>query len=338
MGKKYSQLTREQRYQIAVLLDAEKKPSKIASILKMDRSTIYREIARNSTKGGRYSAGWANKAHIFRQWSHYSLTNHKKIKGWLERHICEKLYLRWSPEQISGRLKRERGISISHVAIYKYVAWDQGMSGSLHKYLRQYGHRRKAYKRPRKMPENWCKRVPMTKRPKSANERSRLGHWERDLVVSAKNKPGALLTIVDRKSRYTLMRKTPSKRSDDVYRATMAALSSRNVPCATITNDNGLEFQDHTKVTAEHGIPVFFTRAYCSWEKGTNENTNGLIRQFFPKKTVFNDFDDQSFIMVQNLLNLRPRKTLGYKTPFEVQFKKRFELFRKRISLYTRSV
>ena len=122
----------------------------------------------------------------------------------------------------------------------------------------------------------------MTARPKTANERTRLGHWERDLIVGAKK--SALLTIVDRKSRFTLIKKPSSKRPDDVYKATVAALSPRKMPRATITNDNGLEFQDHIKITAEQGIPVFFARAYCSWERGTNENTNGLIRQFFPKK------------------------------------------------------
>lgn len=341
----YHQLTREKRYQIRALLDADKSAPEIARILSCHRSTIYRELKRGSVQPRsapfgqqRYKPAWAHKAYLLRRSNLREWHPHVKIRGKLERKIREKLELAWSPEQISHRLKLENLPSVSHEAIYRYIAWDQRLGGKLYKCLRQYGHYRKRYGRKRRLRAPVAQRRPITERPAEANNREEIGHWERDLVIGQRRDCHSFLTLVDRKSRYTLIEPVASKRPSEILKATLLALKRARTKNKTMTNDNGLEFMDHLELTQKLSIPVFFARPYAAWERGTNENTNGLLRQYYPKRTSLANTPADEIRSVECAMNLRPRRVLGYLTPQEVHYGVRKKLFSQNPQLYIRNI
>lgn len=341
MRRKYRQLTRENRYQIRALLDAGKSADETALILQFHRSTIFRELKRGSVKARSahwgecaYKPGWAHKAYLLRRSNLREWHPHVKIKGRLEEKIREKLFLAWSPEQIANRLRLEKQTHVSHEAIYRYIAWDKRYGGDLYKCLRQYGHYRKRYGRVRRLRAPVANRTPISARPAEANFRTEFGHWERDLVIGKIKDKRALLTLVDRKSRYTLIEPVSSKKPEEILKATALALRQRGRISKTVTNDNGLEFMDHLELTKTLAVSVYFARPYAAWERGTNENTNGLLRQYYPKRKSLADVSQEELVAVENSLNLRPRRVLGYLTPKEMHFGKRERLFARKTSRY----
>lgn len=312
--KNYNQLNQIQRYQIGILKKAGNNQKEIAILLGVAPSTIGRELKRNKGKKGYRPKQAQIKAESRRQQARQTL----KMTPALIVLIEDMIVLDWSPEQISGTLKEEQDISISHERIYQHIWTDKLNGGSLHRHLRQGGKKRKQYasKDKRGQIRN---RVSIDDRPMIVSEKTRIGDWEIDTVIG-KNHQGALVTIVDRVSKLTLIKKVASKHADVVTEATITLLRPYLDKVLTITADNGKEFSGHEKIKAALDADVYFAHPYSSWERGLNENTNGLIRQYFTKGSSFEHIADKDVEGVMEKLNHRPRKTLNYKTPHSVFF------------------
>jgi len=233
-----------------------------------------------------------------------------------------------SPEQVSGLLKRNDDLHISHETIYKHLLTDIAKGGDLYKHLRFLHKKRKKRYGSQDRRGQIHERVSIDKRPAIVDAKRRIGDWEIDTIIGARHK-SALLTIVERKSKLTLIKKLTHKRADLVADAIFDLLAPYKRKVFTITSDNGKEFAYHKKISNRLKAAVYFAHPYHSWERGLNENTNGLIRQYFPKSMSFETITDNHVQMVMNRLNNRPRKTLGFKTPFQVFFqisqKKKFD-------------
>lgn len=308
--KKYHRLTLEKRYQIQALKASGLSLRQMSLILSVHPSTICRELKRNSLT---YSARKAQRRAVRRR---KYIRPKRKIRGDLKTKIDFLLMHQWSPDQISVCLKR-RGSLISHETIYRYVYREHLYSSERKLYLNL--RRQKRWRRSRQKLKNQknCasrpRQVSIHERPQVANQRLRIGDFERDLMLG---KNSRLLTIVDRKSKLTKIAKLENHAALDAHEQTLRLLEGLRVH--TITNDNGSEFSLHELTAQNLKAQVFFADPYCSWQRGTNENTNGLIRQYYPKGTDFNLVPDEEIKRVEDLLNNRPRKTLGYLTPNEV--------------------
>ena len=221
------------------------------------------------------------------------------------------MYSLWSPEQISGRLKKE-GISVSHEAIYQYAK-----KNGLQKNLRHGG---KKYKRKNTAKSGgYCipNRTDISERPKIVEEKGRIGDWEGDTLISH-GSHCALLILVDRHSKYTIIRKVGRKTSENLSTAIINSLKKEGLPIHTITFDNGSEFAEHQRILKKLKTNIYFARPYKSSDRGLNEHTNGLIRQFLPKKFDFKDVSEHNIKIIQNFLNFRPRKVLNFLAPVEL--------------------
>jgi len=309
----YHRLTQGERYQIESLLKSGLSVREVGRVLNRSPSTISRELSRNKGTRG-YNARKSNlRAKKVRSQIHPP----KKLQGLLAKRVQRLLGNQWSPEQISGRLRLE-GVKISHETIYQYIYVNYRCAGKLYFNLR----RRRKIRRSRNTTRNLKRsgkstdRTLIDQRPSVVDKRCRVGDFERDLVLGNPRTTN-LLTIVDRVSKLSKISRVGKINGYQVHRATIRLLEG--LPIKTITNDNGSEFSLHAITSASLGIPIYFNHPYCSWQRGTNENTNGLIRQYFPKGTDFGSVSDDTVKKVEDLLNHRPRKTLGYKTPFEVQ-------------------
>jgi IS30 family transposase len=226
----------------------------------------------------------------------------------------------WSPEQISGGLRRVQGIRISHEWIYQHIFANQRRGGDLSQHLRHLKKRKKRgriYDRRGKLPN--IKSIDL--RPKIVESRRRLGDWEVDTILG-KRKGQAIVTLVERKSRYTLLAKAESQSSAAVRNQICHLLLPLKGRVYTITSDHGKEFSEHEEIARRLELSFYFAHPYSAWERGPNENTNGLLRQYFPKYTSFEEISDAQLESVMDKLNHRPRKTLGYRTPYEVFFNK----------------
>lgn len=312
--KGYKQLTLGQRYQIEALKKAGKENKEIAVLVETSESTISRELKRNEGKGG-YCAVQAQERAEQRKREGKKPT---KLTAEVIQLITQGLRFDHSPQQVSGALKVAQGISVSHEWIYRYVKKERLNGGDLYMHLRQAGKRRKKYG-SKDTRGQLCNRVSIEQRPDIVDEKTRIGDWEIDTVIGQHHK-GALVTIVERKSRFTLIQKVESKHAEGVTTATVNLLTPYSDKVFTITADNGKEFAGHETIAKELNADVYFAHPYSSWERGLNENTNGLIRQYFPKGSSFQDITDQDIETVIYLLNHRPRKTLNYQTPHAVFF------------------
>ena len=288
-------------------------------MLARHHSTISREINRNQGMRG-YRPRQAQCKALARQLNkvHYRIT----LLLWQE--VERLLRLEWSPEQISQRLAKEQYIQISSVWIYHYVQNDKVLGGNLHKHLRCQKQRKKTYG-AKDLRGTMPGRKGLDRRPVGANNRSRLGHWEGDTIIG-KNHQGAALTLVDRKSRFTLIEPLGRRTAENTRKAIERSLGQYPEQAKSLTLDNGKEFTQHKQIEDSLSLPVFFARPYASWERGTNENTNGLIRQYLQKNRPLHDLTWNETKRVMDRLNHRPRKVLGYQTPFEVFFKTKTKL------------
>ena len=314
MQKSYHHVTRDIRSQIYALKATGTSLHKIATIVERDVSTISREIKRNT--GGRgYRFNQADEMAAERR-ENASRTP-KKLTPTLVAIIEEKILEDWSPDQISGRLKDDDIASISHEAIYQHIWEDKRTGGILYKHLRHKG--KKYNKRSAGTAGRGCipNRVDITERPQIVEEKARIGDWEGDTVISAVSKT-ALLTVVDRHSKFTRMKKLGRKTAKNVRSAMKKVMCSLPYPIHTVTYDNGMEFADHQGIATDLNAYCYFAAPYHSWERGLNEHTNGLIRQYLPKSVDFKDVTDDEIQAIEDRLNDRPRKILGYKTPREV--------------------
>ena len=312
----YTQLTRGQRYQINILLKAGHNQTRIAALVGCHKSTISRERQRNRGQKG-YRHHQANELAYDRQCQAY----HSRIAWQTWQQVERLLRQDWSPEQIAGRLKLEKQPTVSHEWIYLYVYADKRRGGTLHRHLRSQKKQRKRYSgyiRRGQIPN----RTSIDKRPKIVARKGRFGDWEADTIVGARHK-GGIVSIVERKSKLTRLRKLATKEAAEMRQTSVELLRPLAAKVHTITVDNGKEFCQHEQIAAGLQARIYFAHPYASWERGLNENTNGLVRQYFPKKYEFARITDKDLQQVEDLLNNRPRKTLGYRTPNEVFFKQR---------------
>jgi len=308
----YTQLSCEQRYQIKALLKMGHSQTDIARVLEVHKSTIGRELQRNCGQRGYRPKQAQQKATERRQQKSKTAI---RAKTW--QLVAEKLRTDWSPEQISAWLKKQGHQSVSHEHIYQYVYADKRKGGELYKHLRCQKKRRKrygSYERRGRIPA----RKGIEMRPEAVNLRNRLGDWEVDTVIG-KGHRGVLVTLTERKSRFTLLRRV-SHKSADVVAKTVIELLNWVTHLATITADNGREFASHQMIAQKLGVAFYFAHPYASWERGTNENTNGLIRQYLPKNRDLKTVSAAEEVMIMDRLNLRPRKCLDFMTPYEVFF------------------
>jgi len=313
----YKQLSQPQRYQIEILKKAGKHQKEIAALLEVSPGTICRELKRN--RGGK---GYRPKqAQIKADKRRAQAAKAVKMTAAVIVLIEAKIVLDWSPEQITGWLKANLGIGISHERIYQHIWSDKRQGGTLYQHLRQSHKKRKKQYGSKDKRGQIRNRVSIDERPAIVADKTRLGDWEIDTVIG-QNHQGALVTIVDRVSKFTLIKKVDSKQAEVVTEATVILLKPYRDKVLTITADNGKEFAGHETVKEQLNADVYFAHPYHSWERGLNENTNGLIRQYFTKGSSFEDITDEEVLAVMDKLNHRPRKTLNYKTPHEVFFAK----------------
>lgn len=310
---KYKQITQEERYQIAALLAAGFNQSYIAAQLSRDKSTISREISRN--KGPRsYQPKQANDKALQRRKTAYKAV---KMTSELITFVESKLREEWSPDQISGWLLIECHMTLSHERIYQHIWEDKHQGGDLYKHLRRQGKKYEKRCNGKSSRGQIKNRVSIDHRPMIVAAKLRVGDWEIDTVIG-KNHQGALVTLVERKTLYTLVAQVDRKQADKVTKATIDLLTPFEGRVHSITADNGKEFAFHEEIAKQLKTKVYFAHPYHSWERGLNENTNGLLRQYFPKHTNLKNVTKEEVDLAAYKLNNRPRKTLGYKTPAQM--------------------
>jgi transposase, IS30 family len=309
----YTHLTREARYQIHALRRQGVSNARIAAEVGCHPSTVSREIRRNAGKRGYFPA----VAHDNARARQTQRRNARSFSPEQWAHVACYLRQDLSPQQVAGRLGVEGALSISHEAIYRFVYQDKVSGGDLVQHLRCQKPHRKRYASGQQRRGKLCDRVCIEQREAIVNERSRLGDWEGDTVIG-KHHQGALVTLVERKSRYTLAKQVDSRHSAGVTQAIVGMLRPHKAQCLTLTFDNGKEFAEHALIAKALQAKVYFAHPYHSWERGLNENTNGLLRQYFPKSTNLRRITQIEVDDAVYALNHRPRKCLGYLTPHEV--------------------
>ena len=315
--KGYSHLSNEERYFIHVSLREGKTKALIAKSLNRHPSTIGREIRRGM---------WPRSIIYCYEWGVFW---HRERKKWRNRKRNRKItpeigcmiehlirsYL--SPEQVSNYLKLHHQIRISHETIYKYIFSDPQRKKILRPFFRQlHKNRRKKYGSGARA-SNIPNRVPITERPAIVEEKQRIGDWESDTVIGSDRK-SALVTVVERKTLFTVSKKVSRKTAKAVSQAIIDLLKPHKALVHTLTFDNGSEFTKHERIAKALEAKTYFAQPYASWERGLNENTNGLLRQYFPKKTDFSVINWREIKQRVFQLNNRPRKTMGYRTPSEL--------------------
>jgi IS30 family transposase len=317
----YRHLTIDERESILKMRSEQKNMTQIAELIGRNKGTISRELSRNLSSTGDYKPHLAQRYYKKRRDASkepYRLEQN----GRLQQYVRNKLKQYFSPEQIAGRLEidycDDLQMRVSPLVIYNWVQRDKKTGGKLYKYLRQ-GHRKRRKKRGSlnnqgQIPD----RRPISERPKAVDKREGLGHWEGDTVVGKSN-GSFVATHVERKSRYLLVGKTADKSAESMNSTTRRLF--RKIPRSqrkTMTFDNGKEFAGFKELEKSVGFRCYFADPYSSYQRGTNENTNGLLRQFFPKGTDFNEISEEEVDKAAALLNNRPRKCLNYRTPAEV--------------------
>lgn len=281
--------------------------TQIAELLGRHKSTISRELLRNAGFRG-YRPKQACEMALKRS---ESSRNASTTAPWVKEQANVLLQLQWSPEQIAGKLP------VSHETLYQHVYADKRQGGKLWENLRCQKQKRKRYASGRDRRGQIPNRRPLSERPAHIEERKQIGHWECDTVIGANHKQ-AIVTVVERKSGYAVIAKVSNKTADLVGAAIISMLQPFEARVKTLTYDNGKEFCGHAKIDDALNSTGYFARAFASWERGSNENFNGLLRQYVPKKRAMNDITDEEIKMIENRLNNRPRKRLGFKTPAEV--------------------
>ena len=308
--KAYNQLTYTQRCQISTLLQEGLNHTEIACRIKCSQSTVSREIKLNTGQRG-YRHNQADQKAQARRLC--AVVPHKMTPTLINL-IEKKLRSKWSPEQISGWLSREKNTQISHETIYRHVWDNKHNGGDLYVHLT---HKIKGYRRRANTQDSRGKipnRVSIHERPEVVETRERIGDWEIDLMIG-KGHSGAMLTIVERSTRFSVAAKINDKTAKSVTAATLALLEPVKDFVLTITADNGKEFSGHEAIAKALECDVHFADPYSSWQRGTNENTNGLLRQYWPKDTDFKTVPHSEVDDVLKQLNDRPRKVLDYQTP-----------------------
>ncbi|MCP4234646.1 MAG: IS30 family transposase [Aestuariibacter sp.] len=309
----YEHLSLAERHYIEIERKAGTSMNQIAKALGRSQSTLSREISRNTGQRG-YRHKQANR---LAEQRHKQKPKSVKLTDDIKQLIDGYVKLDWSPEQIAGRLEKEGIITLHHETIYQYILADKRAGGTLYKHLR---HQNKTYRKRYGSAHNRTgipNRVGIEQRPQEANERKRVGDWEADTIIGKHHK-GAIMTLDERKSKVRLAAPLQSKKAQDVKQAAITLLQPIKLFIKTITFDNGKEFTLHEPIAEALDCETYFARPYHSWERGQNENANGLLRQYFPKTMELVDVAMKQVFEAVDKLNSRPRKCLGFKTPYEV--------------------
>ena len=288
-------------------MKAQHNITQISVLLGRNKSTISRELHRNAGSRG-YRPKQACELAAQRS---ESSRNASTLAPWVKEQANVLLKLQWSPEQIAGKLP------VSHETLYLHVYADKAHGGNLWKNLRCQKQKRKRYASGRDRRGQIPNRRPLSERPAHIEGRKQVGHWECDTVIGANHKQ-AIVTVVERKSGFAVMAKVSNKTADLVGSAIIDALTPFEARVKTLTYDNGKEFCGHVKIDEALGSTGYFARPFASWERGSNENFNGLLRQYVPKKRQMTSITGEEIKMIENRLNNRPRKRLGFRTPAEV--------------------
>ena len=309
----YHHLSLAERHYIEIESKAGTSLNKIAQALHRSQSTVSREINRNTGQRGYRH----NQADRFANERYDNKCKATKLTDDIKHLIDGYLEQDWSPEQIAGRLELDGVIKLHHETIYQYVLADKQAGGDLYEHLR---HQNKTYRKRYGAAHNRTgipNRVDIDERPEAANNRERVGDWEADTIIG-KNHKGVIVTLDDRKSKLRLAAPVARKQASLVTQAIQSLLSPIQSWVNTITFDNGKEFTLHESIADTLGCDTYFAKPYHSWERGQNENANGLLRQYFPKTMELIDVTMKQVLEAVDKLNSRPRKCLGFKTPYEV--------------------
>lgn len=310
----YNQLTLEERYTISKLRMAGYGAGRIGQIMGRHRSTIHREVGRNSIA-------------ILERTTYCPTKAQKKCNGrlWMSRRgrqhldsqylrVEQLLKRRWSPEQVAGTLKQQGEFAISHQTIYRHVRRDWKDGGLLYLQLRHRYKRRKRHYGLERRGRLQGKRM-IDERPIEVESRQQPGHWEIDTVMGAGSEKPCIVTMVERATGYVLIGKLPNRTTRATNKRTIALIRNSGLPFLTITSDNGTEFHNYRAIEAATGVTVYFAQPHHPWQRGTNENTNGLIRQYLRKGASMADVTQVQCYQIAYKLNTRPRKRYGYETP-----------------------
>lgn len=311
----YRQITVAERYTLGLLRQLGYPAAAIARVLGRHRSTIGREVHRNRTHhDGTYRpqlADWyaRGRRSRSRRNQRFSAADFQLVRRCLEQ--------QWSPEQIAGRLRRQRQLGISHETIYRHIWADKRQGGTLHTHLR--GSRKLCRKRYGHYDSRGrlAGKRPITARPAVVETRQRIGDWEADTILGAEGNRHCLLSMVERKTGYLVLGKLTARTTAEVNRRAAELMQGQPHPVRTITTDNGTEFHGYATLEAVTQARFYFATPHHAWERGTNENTNGLVRQYVPKRASMARLTQQDCRAIARKLNHRPRKPLGYRTPEE---------------------
>lgn len=306
----YCHLTREKRYMLFELLQAGKSQRACAIAMGVSHSTISRELRRNRNAESGYRYDWADsyaRARRRKSRQEYVLTDD------LKRDVIKHLKCKWSPEQISGRFRRKKKGSLSHQTIYNWLARDRQAGGEHYKLLR----RKRRYSKHKTRDTHLKARKMIDERPAIVESRERLGDWELDTVASVTGDTTVVVTAVERRSRLLVASMLPSRNAGQIARRICRMMNTTHMSPLTLTSDNGTEFAGHQIVAKKLKTDFFFARPHHPWERGTNENTNGLLRQYLPSGTAMKGKEKQLSTAVKEL-NARPRKCLAFATPEEI--------------------
>jgi IS30 family transposase len=314
--KNYTHMSTYQRIELAALYRNGHGVNDISKQLNLHRSTIYRELKRNSKPRGSYDAYYANNLSEIRK---ERFSKNRKLTSKMIVVIKDKLEnQQWSPEQINGYCNQNNIPMVSHERIYQYIYQDKKNGGNLFKHLRtgekKYKKRYGKHKNPKIIIKN---KVSIDERPEEINNKQRYGDWEIDTIIGKNNK-GAIVTIVERKSNFILIRKLKGKNATQLAKETIRLLMPYKELVHSITSDNGTEFANHEYIAKKLKAKFYFAHPYSSWERGLSEYSNKLIRQYIPKKSVFDDFSTEYLNLVNIKNNNRPRKLLNFVSPLKV--------------------
>jgi len=322
--KIYKHISSQQRIELASLHRNGHGVNDISKQLNLHRSTIYRELKRNSKPRGSYEAYYANNMSEIRK---ERFSKNRKLTSQMVVFIKEKLEKQqWSPEQIHGYCIKNNTLMVSHERIYQYIYQDKENGGNLFKHLRtgqkKYKKRYGKHKNPKIIIKN---KVSIDERPEVINNKERYGDWEIDTIIG-KNHKGAIVTIVERKSSFILIRKLKGKNASELAKETIRLMMPYKELVHSITSDNGTEFANHEYIAQKLNAQFYFAHPYSSWERGLSEYSNKLIRQYVPKKTDFEEYSIEYLNKVNIKLNNRPRKLLDFNLPINVFFTELFNV------------
>lgn len=311
--RKYHQLTSGERHMISALRRQGCSISETARVLRRDPSTVSRELRRNAKSDGWYRPADADDS---ARWRRSRSRRNRRFNDEQWALVLVGLKEDWSPDQIAGRLKRWGVLSISYETIYRYIWADRRRGGSLYKHLRQSPQQRRKRYGAYDSRGRLAGKRHISERPPGAENRSRIGHFEGDTIMGSSDKHCAL-TLVDRKTGYLMIGKLENRTVAATNRRAVSLIHTARRPVRTVTVDHGTEFHGYKAIERATGSRFYFATPYHSWERGTSENTNGLVRQYLPKRKSMGHISQRDCSRIARKLNRRPRKRLGYLTPEE---------------------